>query len=145
MLYCPGYKNEVGKINVACEGFVISETQDAYTFVLDSLFKMCPLRGVKDFYTVLSDEFMIQSILYSIDMKDIHIFYDHYHLKFNLEKALLMKYKVLKPFINLLFKASDEKMLNALYEQAIIMCENSNQSVMILINLMKKKIIGHHI
>ena len=45
----------------------------------------------------------------------------------------------------LMFKASDEKMLNAVYEQAIIMCENSNQSVMILINLMKKKIIGHHI
>ena len=38
-----------------------------------------------------------------------------------------------------MFKASDEKILNALYEQAIIMCENSNQYVMILINLMKKK------
>ena len=38
-----------------------------------------------------------------------------------------------------MFKASDEKMLNALYEQAIIICENSNQSGMILINLMKKK------
>ena len=88
---------------------------------------------------------MTQSILDSIDMKDTHIFYDHYHLKFNLEKSLLMKWKVLQPFINLIFKASDEKMLNALYEQAIIMCENSNQSVMILINLMKKKITGHHI
>ena len=78
-------------------------------------------------------------------MKDTHIFYDHYHLKFNLENPLLMKCKVLKPIINLMLKASDEKMLNALYEQAIIMCENSNQSVMILINLMKKKITGHHI
>ena len=29
-------------------------------------------------------------------------------------------------------------MLNTLYDQAIIMCENSNHSVMILINLMKK-------
>ena len=88
---------------------------------------------------------MTHSILDSIDMKDTHIIYDHYHLKLNLEKALLMKWKVLQPFITLMFKASDEKMLNTLYDQAIIMCENSNHSVMILINLMKKKIIGHHI
>ena len=81
---------------------------------------------------------MTQSILDSIDMKDTHIIYDHYHLKFNLEKALLMKWKVLQPFINLMFKASDGKILNALYKQAIMMCENSNQSIVILINLMKK-------
>ena len=50
-----------------------------------------------------------------------------------------MNWKILQPIINLMFKASDEKMLNTLYEQAIIMCENSNQYVMILSNLMKKK------
>ena len=43
----PVIKNEVGKMNVICEEFVISETHDAYTFVLDSLFNMCPLRGEK--------------------------------------------------------------------------------------------------
>ena len=109
------------------------------------MFKICPLREKNDVHADFSDVFMTQSILDSIDMKDTQIFYDHYHLKFNLEKVLLMKLKVLQPFINLMFKATDEKMLNALYEQAIIMCENSKQSVMILINLMKKKIIGHHI
>ena len=31
----PVIKNEVGKINVVCEGFVILETHDAYTFVLN--------------------------------------------------------------------------------------------------------------
>ena len=62
------------------------------------------------------DEFMTQSILDSIDMKDTHIIYDYYHLKLNRRKALLIKWKVLQPFINLMFKASDKKMLNALYE-----------------------------
>ena len=38
----PGVLNEVGKINVVCEGFVISETHDVYCFILNSLFKMCP-------------------------------------------------------------------------------------------------------
>ena len=40
----PIITNEVGKINVVCEGFVISETHDACTLVLDSLFHMCPPR-----------------------------------------------------------------------------------------------------
>ena len=40
-------RNEVGKINIVCEVFVISETQDTYTFVLGSLFKMCPHRKEK--------------------------------------------------------------------------------------------------
>ena len=35
----PVIKNEVGKINVVYEEFVISETHYAYSFVLDSLFK----------------------------------------------------------------------------------------------------------
>ena len=47
--------------------------------------------GGEDVHAVFSDKFMTQSILDSIDMKYIHIFYDHYHLKFNLEKSLLMK------------------------------------------------------
>ena len=54
--------------------FVISETRDDYTFVLDSLFKMCPLRVEKDVHVVFPDAFMTQSILDSIDMKDTHIF-----------------------------------------------------------------------
>ena len=32
----PDIKNEIGKINIVCEGFVISETRDTYSFVLDS-------------------------------------------------------------------------------------------------------------
>ena len=31
---------------------------------------------------------MTQIILDSIDMKDTHIFYNHYHLKFNLEISI---------------------------------------------------------
>ena len=102
---------------------------------------MCThIGGGKDVHAIFfSDEFMTHSILDSIDLKDTHIFYDYYHLKFNLEKSLLMKWKVLQPFINLIFKASDEKMLNTLYDQALIMCENSNHSVMIFIILMKKR------
>ena len=37
--------NEIGKIYVICEGFVISETHYAYIFILNLLFKMCIGRG----------------------------------------------------------------------------------------------------
>ena len=41
----PVVLNEVGKINVVCEGFVISEIHDAYCLILNSIFKMCSGRG----------------------------------------------------------------------------------------------------
>ena len=85
----PIITNEVGKINVVCEGFVISEIHDAYTFVLDSLFKICPLRNKNQVYAIFSDEFMTKPILDSIDMYDTFIFYYYFHLKMNLEKLIV--------------------------------------------------------
>ena len=84
----PIIKNGIGKINIVCEGFVISETHDAYTFVLDSLFNVCPLRG-KQGICYIFDKFMTKPILDSIGMNDTFIFYDHFNLKMNLEKVLL--------------------------------------------------------
>ena len=36
----PVVKNEIGKINFVCEGFVLSETHYAYTFIFESLFQI---------------------------------------------------------------------------------------------------------
>ena len=41
----PVVLNEVGKINVVCEGFVISKSHDVYCFILNSIFKRCVGRG----------------------------------------------------------------------------------------------------
>ena len=41
----PVVLNEVEKNNVVCEGFVISETHDAYCFILNSIAKRCVGRG----------------------------------------------------------------------------------------------------
>ena len=32
--------NEIGKINVVCEGFIISETHDAYSLILNLYFRL---------------------------------------------------------------------------------------------------------
>ena len=66
---------------------------------------------------------MTKQILDSIGMNDIFIFYDHFHLKMNLEKALLSKWFFLKPYIDLMFTTSDEVMWIALYKQEICMCK----------------------
>lgn len=51
-------KNEIRKINCECEGFIISETYDAYIFVLDSFFKMCPHRkkGLCNIFKLIHDK-----------------------------------------------------------------------------------------
>ena len=101
MLHSLCYKNEIGKINIVYEGFVFLETHDAYTFVLDSLFKMCPLRERNQGYAIFSDEFMTKSILDSIVMNDTFIFYYQFHQKMNLEKGIIIKidcFKTLHPF-----------------------------------------------
>ena len=76
--------NEVGHINVVYEGFVITETHDAYTFILESLFQMSSSRSKENVHAIFTDEFMTQKILDSIKMQSTRIFYDHYHLKLNL-------------------------------------------------------------
>ena len=43
-------------------------------------------RGKSEVYAIFFDEFMTISILESIGMNDTKIFYDHFHLKLNLEK-----------------------------------------------------------
>ena len=112
-------------------------TYDAYTFVLDSLFNMCPLRGGNQVCTIFSNEFMTKPILDSIGMNDTLIFYDHFHLKMNLEKTLLSRWIVLKSYIDLMFNTCDEAVLNSLYKQGIHMCKDSTSYVLILVKLME--------
>ena len=126
----PDIKNEVGKTNIVCEGFLISKTHDAYKLVLDSFFKMCLLRNKHQVFAIFSNQFMTKSILDSIGMYDTFMFYDHFHLKMNLEKSLLSKWKILKPYIDLTFTTSVEELLISFYEQSIDMCKDSNSSEM---------------
>ena len=74
---------------------------------------------------------MTKPILDSIGMNDAIIFYDHFNLKINLEKALLSKWIVLKPYIDLMFTTSDEVVSITLYKQVIRICTESNISALL--------------
>ena len=41
----PVVLNEIGRINIVCEGFVITENHDIYIFILESLFQMSSSRS----------------------------------------------------------------------------------------------------
>ena len=60
----------------------------------------------------------------------------------NIETVLLSKYIVLKPYIDLMFTASDEVVLISLYNQAIRIYNESNSSALMLVRLMDKKSLG---
>ena len=79
---------------------------------------------------------MTKSILDPIGMNESHIFYDHFHLKENLEKALLCKWKVLKTTIELMFRASSHKILEILSKKEINDCSGNIYCVSTLVKLM---------
>ena len=61
---------------------------------------------------------MTQNILDSIIMQNTRIFYDNFHLKLNLEKALISKQNISSLIINSIFIANNKVILNSLFEQA---------------------------
>ena len=88
-------KNEIGKIYVVCDSFFRNLMMLIHLFWF--IDQNMPSSRKNQVYTIFSDEFMTKSILDLIYMNDNFIFYDHFHLKMNLEKALLSKWIVLKP------------------------------------------------
>jgi len=79
---------------------------------------------------------MTTLLLDSIDMNETHILYDHFHLKANLEKSLLCNWKVLKPTIELMFRASSQEILKMLLKKAINDCSRNTNCVSTLVKLM---------
>ena len=93
-------------------------------------------------YAIFSDEFMTKSILDSIGMNETHIFYNHFHLKANLEKSLLCKWKVLKTTIESMFRASSQQILEILLKKARNDCSGNTNCVSTLVKLMDKNTSG---
>ena len=95
-------------------------------------------------YTIFSEEIMTQFILDSMNMNNTLIFYDHYHSIFNLETKLLSKWKIVKPYIHLMFRTSSEELSFNIFERKLLKCGERNNSRFLLIQLTEKKNIRHH-
>jgi hypothetical protein len=67
-------------VAVICESLVVSETFDAYKFVMCSLEDMEPRRRLSQVRVVHSDCFLTQEALPDIGLPSAYLVWDHYHL-----------------------------------------------------------------
>ena len=73
-----GIDNE-NRVCLFCESLVVTESFDAYTFVLNSLFGFEPARSKKSIKVIYGDCIFNDSLLISLGL-EAQLFYDHYHL-----------------------------------------------------------------
>ena len=92
---------------------------------------MSTSRNKKIVYAIFADIFMTPKFFDSIGMHSTQIFYNHFHLKLNLEKLLICKWKILYPIINSMFIAKNKEMLNSLSEKFKNLCGHLNNDVSI--------------
>ena len=80
--------NDLGESQPVCESVMMSEVNAAYTFLLQSSFKMCPKVKPNHIKVVFGDEFFNQNLIQTSGLSEAKMFYDHYHLVLNQEKLL---------------------------------------------------------
>ena len=72
--------NEIGKVCVGCEALMCSERLEAYSFMLNSCFEMCPGRKKKDVLVVSGDGFFNQQLLLKWGLINAKFIFDYWHL-----------------------------------------------------------------
>ena len=80
--------NDLGECQPVCESILMSEVNEAYTFLLQSAFKMCPKVKPLHIKVVFGDEFFNEKLIQTSGLVGAKLFYDHYHLVLNQEKLL---------------------------------------------------------
>ena len=60
---------------------------------------------------------MTQKIIDSIGIQNTRIFYDHFHLKLNLEKSQICRLNILLSIVNSMCISNNEVILNILFEK----------------------------
>ena len=72
--------NELGHVCVGCEGLMIEERTEAYSFLLDSCFQMCPNRKKDDVYIISGDGFFNQRLINNWGFNNARFIADYWHL-----------------------------------------------------------------
>ena len=80
--------NELGESQPVIEGFFTSEIDQAYIILVQSALQMAPNVDPKIIQAVFADQYFTQDIIISFGLIIAKLFYNHYHLRLNQEKAL---------------------------------------------------------
>ena len=127
--------NELKKPSVVCESFLLEERNEAYIFVLNSLFEMSPTINRKNLHVIYGDEFITPTLLKKTGLEHVKIFHDHWHLFNNYEEELgTFLYRNVQPYIQkMMYSSSKEKYDNNLAEACDFFKDQGN-----VINLLNK-------
>ena len=66
--------NELKKPSVVCESFLLEERNEAYIFVLNSLFEISPTINRKNLHVIYGDEFITPTLLKKQDSNMLKFF-----------------------------------------------------------------------
>ena len=80
--------NDMGEAQPVIEGFVTSELDEAYMFVINSALEMAPNVDPTNIGVVFGDQFFTKELIIASGLTHAKLFYDHYHLGPNQEKEL---------------------------------------------------------
>lgn len=142
MLYiAPVVLSKIRKIIVICEGFVITETYEAYNFILESMFKMCSLQSEVNIYAIFSDEFMTKIILDSIGTQNNFIFTTIFIWK-GISKNLEFGSGKYLSYLLIWLWGQIVKIFECLYHQAVSKYDDSIHYVSILLIYIEKTLVG---
>jgi len=134
----PTIINDLKKLCVICEAIVAGETNDAYIFILRSLFKMAPGRKPSDVHSVYSDEFLNRSVLDNTGLGHAKLFYDHYHIRKNHEKIIAGMWIHLRDNIYGMINALKESDFKHHYSSALVKAIGNGNTISLL-NAMNDK------
>ena len=80
--------NEMGEAHPVCESIIMSEVEQAYVFLVKSALEMAPNVDPNNIRVVFGDQFFTPPLIQLTRLTNAKLFYDHYHLYLNQQKAL---------------------------------------------------------
>ena len=112
--------NELNNVCIGCESLMISETLDAYEFLVNSCFEMCPGRTKSDVSIVSGDGFFSQNTLRSWGQVNTKCACDYWHLfDSGLKDRFSPTYfNILVDNLKRMANSYDEEVMNRRYEEA---------------------------
>ena len=112
--------NELNSVCIGCESLMISERHDAYKFLINSCFEMCPGRTKSQVYIVSGDGFFCQDTLTNWGLSHAKFVCDYWHLfDSGLKDRFSPTYfNILLDNLKQMANSYDEQVLNRRYNEA---------------------------
>ena len=110
--------NELGRVCVGCEALLFSEKSEAYSFMINACFEMCPGRKKEDVMIASGDGFFSQETLNQWGLINAKFIADHWHLFDSIFKKRFLNqghYKMIEDNLRRMVDSNNEEQFNIAY------------------------------